>query len=336
MNDRMRCDNMPSDFSSALVTGGAGFIGSHLVGRLLQEGFEVTVLDDLSSGLLENLAAHQKKRGFGFLRGDIRDKAVAKKALRDVEVVFHEAAFVGGPQSVQEPLLTNDVNVNGTLTLLAASLKSDVKRFVFASSAAIYGDQKTLPVPESVTPHPSSPYAASKLAAEYYLEACHRAYGLETVSLRYFNVYGPGQKYGPYAAVITAFVNLLVEGKSPTIYGTGDQTRDFVHVADVVDANMLATEKNCAGDVFNIATGSQLTVNALFGILTNLTGRNGAAPIHAKARASEIHASCGDCRKAKEILGFEPRVPLKTGLRQLVELQMKKSRISNLASESSD
>lgn len=319
MNVRMGCDSMASDFSSALVTGGAGFIGSHIVGRLLQDGFEVTVLDDLSSGGLESLAAHQKKSGFRFLRGDIRDKAVTKKALRDVEVVFHEAALVGGSQSVQKPLLTNDVNVNGTLTLLAGALKSDVKRFVFASSAAVYGDQKKLPVQESVTPHPSSPYAASKLAAEFYLEACHRAYGLATVSLRYFNVYGPGQKYGPYAAVITAFVNLLAEGKSPTIYGTGDQTRDFIHVEDAVEANMLAMEKNCAGDVFNVATGSQLTINELFRILRDLTGRSGTEPVYAKARASDIHDSCGDCRKAKEILGFEPKVPLKTGLTELVE-----------------
>jgi nucleoside-diphosphate-sugar epimerase len=292
---------MASKFSSALVTGGAGFIGSQIVSRLLEDGFEVTVLDDLSGGTLQNVVANQDKSGFHFLKGDIRDKVVAKKALRDVEVVFHEAAFVGGPQSVRRPLFTNDVNVNGTMNLLAGALKSDVKRFVFASSAAVYGDQGKRAVKEDQTPHPGSPYAASKLAAEYYLEACYRAYGLETVSLRYFNVYGLGQKHGPYATVIPSFVNLLVGGKSPTIYGNGDQTRDFINVEDVVEANMLAMEKNCAGDVFNVATGSQLTVNELFGILRSLTGRGEIEPVRAEARPSDIHDSCGDCRKAKQI-----------------------------------
>jgi nucleoside-diphosphate-sugar epimerase len=322
-------------FSSALVTGGAGFIGNHVVSRLLQDGFEVTVLDDLSVGRLENVAVHQKKSGFRFLKGDIRDRVIMKKALKDVEVVFHEAAFVGVPKSVEKPLLTNDVNVNGTINLLSESLKSGVKRLVFASSAAVYGDQGKLPVKESSTPHPSSPYAASKLAAEYYLEACYRAYGLETVSLRYFNVYGIGQKCGPYAAVITAFVSHLVRGESPTIYGDGEQTRDFINVEDVVEANMLAMENNCAGDVFNVATGSQLSVNKLFRILRSLTGRRRIEPVYVEARSSDVHDSCGDCRKAKRILRFEPTVPLKAGLTELVEAQKKMPRTGDLVEESS-
>jgi len=204
-------------YDSALVTGGSGFIGSHLVDRLLENGFEVTVVDDLSAGLLENIAAHQGKRKFHFIKGDIRNRETVKRVVKDVNVVFHEAAFVGGPQSVDDPLLTNDVNVNGTLNLLDASLRSDVNRFICASSAAVYGEQKSLPIKEDAAPHPNSPYADAKLAAELYVKDYCQTYGLKTVCLRYFNVYGPRQRSGPYAAVITSVVSHLMEHTAPTM-----------------------------------------------------------------------------------------------------------------------
>jgi len=310
---------MKFKYGSALVTGGAGFIGSHIVDRLLDNDFDVKVLDDLSTGQLENVVAYKKESNFHFVKGDIRNWETVKRAVKDVDVVFHEAAFIGIPQSVDNPQLTNDVNVNGTLNLLEASLKFNVNRFIYASSTAVYGEQKTLPIKEDAIVHPDSPYAISKLAAELYSETYYKTYGLETVRLRYFNVYGPRQMYGPYAAVVTAFVNNLMMDKAPTIYGDGEQTRDFINVKDVVDANMLAMEKKCAGELFNVATGSQLTINKLLKTLQTVTKKTQIKPVYAKPRTSDIRNSCGDISKAKEILGFKPRVSLKDGLLELID-----------------
>lgn len=310
---------MKSRYGSALVTGGAGFIGSHLVDRLLENGFEVKVIDDLSTGRLENIVAHQGKSNFQFIKGDIRDWETVRRAVEDVEVIFHEAALVGVPQSVENPRLTNDVNVNGTLNLLEASSRFNVDRFIYASSTAVYGEQKILPIKEDAIPHLNSPYAVSKLAAELYLEVYYKTYGLETVRLRYFNVYGPRQMFGPYAAVITAFVNHLIRNEPPVIHGDGEQTRDFINVKDVVDANMFAMEKNCAGEIFNIATGSQSTINKLFKILRGLIGKGQIEPIYDKPRPFDIHQSCGDIGKAKRILGFQPKVSLEQGLLDFVK-----------------
>jgi nucleoside-diphosphate-sugar epimerase len=306
-----------------LVTGGAGFIGSHIVDRLVQSGFQVRVIDNLSNGRLENVKVHQGKDNFFFIKGDIREMQFVKNAVKDVDVVFHEAALVGGPQSIEDPVLTNDINVNGTLNLLEASAKSDVRRFVLASSAAVYGPQEVIPIKEDSIPHPSSPYAVSKLTAELYAEAYHKNYGLETVCLRYFNVYGPRQMYGPYAAVITAFLTELIKGRAPTIYGDGIQTRDFVNVKDVVDANMLATEKNCAGEIINVAAGSAVNINSLFKILRTITGKSHVEPIYNKQRPFDVRQSCGDITRAYEILGFRSKVSLKEGLQELFEYYMK-------------
>jgi len=302
------------------VTGGAGFIGSHLVDRLLKDGFNITVLDDLSTGKLDNLASHKDKENFHFIRGDIRDSDLVKRALKDVDAVFHAAALVSVSRSVEDPILTNEVNVTGTLNLLKACLDSNIKRFIFSSSTAIYGDTKTLPISEDIVPQPISPYAVSKLAAENYTQVFYEVYGLETVCLRYFNVYGPRQEYGPYSGVITIFINRLKHGEPPIVYGDGEQTRDFVEVQDVVEANMLALRKRDAvGQIFNIATGLPTTVNRLAELLQEIVGRTELKPVHAKPRLGDIRYNHADIGKARKILGYEPKVSLKAGLTRLVE-----------------
>jgi UDP-glucose 4-epimerase len=316
---------MKSKYTHVLVTGGAGFIGSHIVDRLLENGLEVKVIDNLSSGRLQNIKSHMGKSGFQFIKGDVRKKETVKRAISDVEVVFHAAAFVSVVQSVRNPLLTNEINVNGTLNLLEASLNSDVRRFILSSSAAVYGHQKRVPIREDTQLHPDSPYSISKLASELYAETYNRHHGLETVCLRYFNVYGPRQVNGPYAAVITAFLDRLTRDESPIIYGDGEQTRDFVNVKDVADANLLAMDKDCAGEVFNVATGSALTVNGLFKKLQKIMGKDGVAPIHEASRAMEIRHSIGDIRKASKVFGFQPKVSIEDGLGELMSYHQAKT-----------
>ena len=310
---------MASQYSRALVTGGAGFIGSHIADRLIENNFEVRIIDDLSSGQMEHLRTFKNKKSVLFMKGDIRDPEIVKTAVKDADVVFHEAAIVGPAQSIENPLLTNDVNVNGTLRLLEASVKYGVKRFILASSAAIYGEQRVLPIKETAIPQPSSPYAISKLSAELYSISYYRAYGLETVILRYFNVYGERQANGPYASVITAFLNNFMCSKQPVIYGDGEQARDFVYVKDVVDANMLAMEKDCAGAIFNTASGSSVKINDLFKILQKTTGKNEIQPEYSAPKKCEIRESCGDISKAKSVLGFKPMVSIEEGLKKLAE-----------------
>jgi len=305
-------------YSHALVTGGAGFIGSHITDRLLQEKFEVTVVDDLSSGRLENVKAYVGKSNFHFIKGDIRNPETIRRAVKNVEVVFHEAAFVGVTESINEPLVANDINVSGTLNLLEASRQADVERFILASSAAVYGEPKNVPTKEDSLTFPDSPYAVTKLAAESYAKTYCQIHGLETVCLRYFNVYGPRQAYGPYAAVITAFVNDFTKNRQPTIYGDGKQTRDFINVKDIVQANMLAMEKS-QSEVFNIATGSSVTINGLLEIVKSIFGKTKVKPKHASARPHDIRRSCGDISKANKMLGFTPEIPLKKGLEDLIK-----------------
>jgi UDP-glucose 4-epimerase len=306
-------------YSRVLVTGGAGFIGSHIVDKLLEKHFEVTVVDNLSTGSLQNISAHVGKSDFHFIKGDIRDPETIKEALKNVEVVFHEAAFVGVPESIDDPLLTNDVNVNGTLNLLEASRRAKVKRLVLASSAAVYGDTKTLPTSEDSAMHLNSPYAISKLTSEHYAKAYYKIFGLETICLRYFNVYGPRQTTGPYAAVITSFMDDLLKNKRPTIYGDGEQTRGFINVRDVVQANILAMEKDCAGETFNVAAGSSVTINNLLEIMKRIVGKSGVEPKHGAPRPHDIRESCGDISKARKILGFTPKISLEDGLTDLIK-----------------
>ena len=306
--------------SSILVTGGAGFIGSHMVDKLIEADADVTVLDNLDTGQMENLAQHKQNRNFHFVKGDIRNLRLVKQLVKDADAVFNLAAIASVQRSVEDPLLVNDVNVKGTLNLLKASLSSDVKRFVQASSAAVYGDVRTLPVREDFTPKPLSPYAISKLAADNYAMVFNRVYGLETVCLRYFNVYGPRQANNAYSGVITIFVNELLGNRSPRIFGDGEQTRDFVFVEDVVSATMLAlTEKNAVGEIFNVASGRATTINEIVRILKKLMGKENLKLVYEETREGDIRHSCANIEKARALLGYEPMFSLKKGLRELVQ-----------------
>ena len=311
---------MPLDFSEILVTGGAGFIGSHIVDRLLDEGFKVRVLDNLSTGDITNLAQHQNKKSFQFIEGDIRNFHLVKRAVECVDAVFHEAALVSVTRSVENPLLSNEINITGTVNLLKACVDAQVKRFIYASSCAVYGDTETLPNHENLAPKPLSPYAVEKLAAEKYAKVFHNVYGLETVSLRYFNVYGPRQKCGPYSGVISIFINRLLENKPPIICGDGEQTRDFINVKDVVEANMLALSKRKAvGEVFNISTGEATTINKLTETIQKIMDKTSLKPVHAEPRPGDIKHSYGDISKARRNLEYEPKVQLEKGLSELVK-----------------
>lgn len=307
--------------SNVLVTGGAGFIGSHLVDRLLHKGFDVTVLDDFSHGKMENISSHRNVRSFRLVRGDVRDTHLVREAVEGVDAVFHEAALVNVSLSIENPLLFNDVNVVGTLNLLRACLDSDVKRFIFASSAAVYGNTKPAKKRESMLLRPISPYGVSKLAAENYVRIFNELYGLETVSLRYFNVYGPRQALASgYSGVITVFINELLNGKAPIIQGDGKQTRDFVHVDDVVSANMLALEtKNSVGEVFNIASGAAVGICELARILQRVTHKEHPKPVFAERRRGDIRHCLGDIGRASRLLGFHTEITLQDGLSGLVE-----------------
>jgi UDP-glucose 4-epimerase len=308
-------------FSKVLVTGGAGFIGSHLVDRLLGEGFEVWVLDDFSAGRMENVSHHEGVREFHLVRGDVRDSGLVKKIIEGVDAVFHEAALVDVPLSIKNPLLFNDVNVDGTLNLLKASVDSNVKRFIFASSAAVYGNLKPAKKKENMLPRPISPYGVSKLAAENYVQVFNEMYGLGTACLRYFNVYGPRQGLASsYNGVITAFISQLLKKKPPIIHGDGNQTRDFVHVNDVVSANLLALNSESAvGEVFNIANGTTVSVYKLAKMLQQITNMERLEPIFDEPRLGDIKYISGDVSKAEELLGFRPKIRLEAGLSRLVE-----------------
>jgi len=304
----------------ALVTGGCGFIGSHLVEALLNRNCEVVVLDDLSTGKKENIKSFEGCKNFTFIRGDIRNFDLVKTVVKDVEVIFHEAAIPSVVRSVKNPLLTHEVNVTGTLNVLKAGLDAGVKRVVYASSSSVYGDVKVLSKQEDMPTVPISPYGVSKLAAEQYCKAFHQVYGLQTVCLRYFNVYGPRQTYGPYSGVITIFINKILKGESPVIYGDGKQTRDFTNVVDVVHACFLAAKiKGAVGEIFNIATGKPTTINFLAKKISKLCGRNGIEPKYAPPRSGDVRFSYADISKAQKILGYKPRVELNEGLANLIE-----------------
>jgi len=311
---------MSRRYSKVLVTGGAGFIGSHLVDRLLNDGFEVRVLDDVSTGRMENLVHHENRKDFDFVKGDVRNPELVKKAVTGVDVVFHEAALISVTRSVENPALTNEINVAGTLNMLKASSDAGVKRFIHASSSSVYGEIETLPKREDLTTQPISPYAVSKLAAENYVKVFSEVYGLETVSLRYFNVYGPRQTIGPYSGVITIFINRLMNNQPPIIFGDGEQTRDFTNVQDVVEANMLAMKnKSATGEVFNVATGEPTTINHLAKLLLQIMDRTSLKPVYEKPRPGDIRQSYADVSKARKMLGYEPKTVLREGLEKLVE-----------------
>jgi UDP-glucose 4-epimerase len=311
-------------YSKVLVTGGAGFIGSHIVDRLLKEGYEVNVIDDLSYGFMENLASYKANKSFHFIRGDIRDFGDVKKAVEDVDVVFHEAGLVGIILSVENPFLTHEINVTGTLNLLKAASEVGVKRFVYASSAAVYGYPSVPRKEENMPLDPTtSPYAVSKLAAENYAMVFNELYGLETVSLRYFNVYGPRQRVDittAYGSVVLLFLSRLLKNMAPLIFGDGGQTRDFVYVQDVVEANMLVmNSRNAVGEVFNVGTGVEVSVNEVAKILKELLNKTELQDVHAAPRPPDVRRGFADIQKAEKLLGYSPRFSLREGIADLIK-----------------
>lgn len=298
----------------ALVTGGAGFIGSHLSARLLVDGAQVRILDNLSSGRQENLDACA---GAEFMKGDITSPDDARRAAKDCDVIFHHAALVSVQESIRDPRKSFEVNSRGTANMLWAAHEQGVKRFVLASSAAVYGDDPRLPKSESMVPTPISPYGADKAAAENHVSMAYRLWKLETVVLRYFNVFGPRQDpNGDYAAVIPRFVSKLVEGTAPTVYGDGLQTRDFLYIDDLVAANLAAaTSAEACGGTFNIARGETVTLLELLQILQSSTGLT-TQPKFEPPRKGDIMHSAADVGRAQNHLGFKPQTSLATGLKQ--------------------
>ena len=306
-----------------LVTGGAGFIGSHLVEALLRdpETTQVRVLDNLSTGRLDNLAAVEA--GIEFVEGDLNQKALLADAAQGVDLIYHLAAQVSVPLSVEDPLLTNEINTVGTLNLLEAARANKVKRLVFSSTCAVYGDEPTLPKLESMPLLPLSPYAVSKLAAEGYCLNYMAHHGIEAVILRYFNVYGPRQlPSSAYAGVISLFVDRLLAEKPVTIYGDGQQARDFVYVTDIVQANLLAGQRSSAvGQIFNIGTGRPSTINALYRTVSGLLEVD-AAPQYGPPRAGDVRLSYADASLAQAHLGWQAAVPLSNGLAQTISTML--------------
>jgi len=300
-----------------LVTGGAGFIASHIVDELLRRGERVRVLDNFSTGREENLAG--AVHDIDLIRGDIRDPEAVRAAVAGAQVVIHHAALASVPLSIQDPVLCNDVNVNGTLNLLVAARDAGVRRFILASSSAVYGDRAKPPLVETMPPAPISPYGLSKLTGEDYCRLFTQLYGLETVALRYFNVFGPRQDPGsPYAAVIPCFLSALLDGGRPEIYGDGEQSRDFAYVENVVAANLAAmTAPAAAGKVYNIGSGEQMSLNRLLLELIRLTDRS-AWPEYLPAKKGDIRVSVADIRAAREDLGYAPRISLTEGLRETI------------------
>lgn len=300
-----------------LVTGGAGFIGSHLVEELIRRSEQVRVVDNFSTGRRENLG--QLTTQIDLIEGDIRDLDLLRNAMRGVDFVLHQAAIVSVPQSMADPMTTHQVNVNGTLNVLIAARDAKVKRVVLASSCSVYGDNDDLPLKETYPPRPLSPYAASKLAGEIYGQTFFAAYGLPTVGLRYFNVFGQRQNpNGDYAAVIPKFVTRLLAKQAPLIYGDGKQTRDFVHVSDIVRANLLACERDAAaGQIFNVASGKQTSLLELIDVLNRLMGLQ-LAPEIKPARAGDIRHSVGSSDKIAQRIGFHVATPLVSGLSQMI------------------
>jgi UDP-glucose 4-epimerase len=301
-----------------LVTGGAGFIGSHLAEGLLQDGHTVRVLDNFSTGGIENLAGLQDR--VEIVTGDITDVAVVRQAMRGVQLVFHQAALASVPRSVGDPMATHRACVDGTLHVLLAARDAGVRRVVYAASSSAYGNSVRLPKRESDPTAPLSPYAVAKLAGEHYCAAFSEVYGLETVRLRYFNVFGPRQTPdSPYAAVIPLFIQSLTTGQKPLIHGNGDQSRDFTYITDVIQANLLAAvAPGASGKVYNVACGRRTSLLQLVGHLNTLLGTN-IAPTHGPERVGDVKHSQADIERAQADLGYQPTTDMLAGLTRCLE-----------------
>jgi nucleoside-diphosphate-sugar epimerase len=326
--------------ASYLVTGGAGFIGSHLVEELLRRGHRVRIVDNFVTGKHDNIdaavtaarASTLELHAPELITGDLADEAVARQAVAGVDVVLHQAAIPSVPRSVKDPITSNRANIDATLNVLVAARDAGVKRVVYAGSSSAYGDTPTLPKHEEMAPNPLSPYALQKLVGEQYMTMFTRLYGLETVTIRYFNVFGPRQDPGSaYSGVISRFLLALTEGEPPVIFGDGEQTRDFTYVANVVDGVLRAAEaSDAAGEVINVATGGRISLNQLLHTLQRLTGDTGAAR-YEPARAGDVRDSQADIAKAERLLGYRPLVLLDDGLqRTLAWFQQKPAAIADI------
>lgn len=300
-----------------LVTGGGGFIGSHIARALVRRGDRVRVLDNGFSGGPERIA--DVRQDVEWIDGDVRDTECLQRVLQGVEVVFHEAAIASVPRSIAEPELAHSSNLTGTLNVLVAAQRAGARRVVFASSSAVYGDLPDSPKSETMPLQPLSPYAAQKAASEYYLQIWHRLHGLETVALRYFNVFGPMQDpQSEYAAVIPKFITTVLSGGEPTIFGDGEQSRDFIFVENVVEANLLAArEPAAAGQILNVGSGASITLNQFIAHLSRITGRE-IHPVYAPPRPGDIRESVADISRLQAVLGYQPLVSFGEGLERTV------------------
>lgn len=305
-----------------LVTGGAGFIGSNIVHELLTRGYSVKVLDNFSSGKRENLKNFEKD--IELIEGDIRSYHIVQEAVRGVEIVLHQAALPSVPRSIKDPITSNEVNVNGTLNILEASVAAKVRKVVYASSSSVYGDNPDLPKHEGMLPNPLSPYAVSKLAGEKYCSVFSRIFGLETISLRYFNVFGPNQDpSSQYSAVIPKFIKAISNNVRPVIYGDGEQSRDFTYVSNVVEANILSSISSCdSGIALNCACSGQVTLNELVYCINKNLGKS-LKPKYEKPRAGDIKHSFADIKLAKNKLKYKPVMDFNTGLKLTIQSYIK-------------
>jgi UDP-glucose 4-epimerase len=303
-----------------LVTGGAGFIGSNLTEALLKQGHWVRVLDNFSTGKKENLTFDEAYSSLEMIEGDIRDLALCRRATKDIEYVFHQAALPSVQRSVEDPLTSHSVNAGGTLNILLAAKDERVKRLIYASSSSVYGDTPTLPKSEEMHPQPLSPYALQKHVGEEYCRLFFKLYGLETVSLRYFNIFGPKQDPASiYSAVIPRFIEALLDGRPPVVFGDGQQSRDFTYVENVVQANLLAmSTERLNGEVINIACGKRTSLNELLNVLQGIVGSE-VLPLYEEPRKGDVKHSLADISKGKRLLNYEPKVRIETGLKKTVE-----------------
>ena len=303
----------------ALVTGGAGFIGSNLANELIRQGAKVRIIDNFVTGNRHNL--EEIAGDFDFIEGDLNDDAALKPAIADVDVVFHEAALPSVPRSVDNPRETHQACVNATFNLLVNAKESGVRRVVYAASSSAYGDQPTLPKMETMAPDPLSPYAAAKLMGEYYCRVFNRVYGIETLSLRYFNVFGPRQDpSSTYSGVISRFIDALMKGTTPVIYGDGEQTRDFTYIENVVDANIRAAQTSSGiGNVMNVANGEKVSLNQLLETLKTITGKPEVTAEYLPERKGDVKHSQADNARAVEWLGYTKLVDLDEGLNKTID-----------------
>jgi len=301
-----------------LVTGGAGFIGSNICQELVKKGERVRILDDFSTGKRENIVGFQDN--VELIEGDLRDREIVKRAMLGVDFVLHQGALPSVERSIRDPLTTTRVNVLGTLNVLLAAREAKVKRVVYASSSSVYGDTPTLPKKEAMKANPQSPYAVTKLIGEEYCRICYSIHGLETVCLRYFNVFGPRQDPGSqYAAVIPKFITLMLKAKSPPIYGDGEQSRDFTFIYDVVEANLQACEaKEAPGEVLNIACGNRITINELVERLNKIL-QTRIEPTYESPRKGDVRHSLADISQARETLHYSPQIGFEEGLERTVQ-----------------